>query len=218
MSDDVLSRCLFRVRYCCAPSTGPAGWGCDQSAGLNYSRLTDKEAAQLNAHNIRERAERAALSTSLTSHSHSMPVHQHVSLRAIIDSFRHYWHEKQKFKQVLLVCCHSTLRILVIRRFGAHSMVSSFIYLLVGVICIKAPQLLWFFKKVIYFSPPMRHSTKCLFRLEKFSFMLKWYLSAGSALNLNAPYWINTGVQMWTRLQIWVLGCRGLWWLLACFL
>lgn len=89
MSDDVLSRCLFRVRDSRAPSTGPAGRGCDQSAGLNYSRLTDKEAAQLNAHNIRERAERVALSASLTSHSHSTPVHQHASLRADIDSIRH---------------------------------------------------------------------------------------------------------------------------------
>lgn len=102
MSDDVLSGCLFRVRDSCAPSTGLAGWGCDQSTGLNYSRLTDKEAAQLNAHNIRERAERASLSTSLTSHSHSTPVHQHASLRAVIDSIRHCWQEKQSLSRFYL--------------------------------------------------------------------------------------------------------------------
>ncbi len=34
VSDDVLSWCLFRVRDSWMPSTGPAGWACDQSAGL----------------------------------------------------------------------------------------------------------------------------------------------------------------------------------------
>lgn len=56
VSDDVSSPRLLRDSR--AHSTGPAGWGCDQSAGLNYSRLTDKEAVRLKAHNIRERAER----------------------------------------------------------------------------------------------------------------------------------------------------------------
>lgn len=61
VSDDVLSPRLFRVRDSRAHSTGPAGWGCDQSAGLNYSRLTDKEAVRLKEHNIRERAERPSI-------------------------------------------------------------------------------------------------------------------------------------------------------------
>lgn len=61
MSDDVLSLRLFSVRDSCAHSTGLAGWGCDHSAGLNYSRLTDKEAVRLKAHNIRERAERPSI-------------------------------------------------------------------------------------------------------------------------------------------------------------
>lgn len=88
----------------------------------------------------------------------------------------------------------------------------------VGYSCINASWLLWLATEVIHFSPPMRHSTRCLFRLERFSFMLKLYLSTGSALNLNALRWINTGAQMRTRPQIWDFGCGGFWWQLVHFL
>lgn len=53
----------------------------------------------------------------------------------------------------------------------------------------------------------MRHSAWCPFRLARFSFKLKLYLSAGFALNLNALCWINTGAQMRTRPRVWDFGC-----------